>query len=499
MYYKIKNDILFRQYPGYGYITDNAKFGYRLLNDTRYLPGENYVSEVGAIMLAALSKTPRHIDEITEDLVQIFKGVDCDTLKQDTMDFFQWFVEEGYLSSGETFEACQKRETDIIPGQQEKGLSRAAVRMENRPKEQFSPNELFRYLHIELTSACNEQCVHCYIPHEGKHETIEPALFYRILEEGREMNLVHVTLSGGEPLLHRNFLDFLARCRELALSVNVLSNLTLLTDEIIKEMKRNPLLSVQTSIYSMEPSIHDSITKQKGSFEKTISGLSRLYAAGIPLQISCPVLKQNKDSFMDVVHYGRANHIAVSVEPVIFATYDHSCSNLVNRLSLGEVEEAIEKQLPDGYAEMMRKNAQEWEQLTADDSICSVCRHNVCISPDGKVFPCVGWSTNIIGDLNQQTLQEVWENSEGIQRLRQIKREQFPQCITCEDRGYCKVCMMCNSNENPNGDAFHINDFRCKVAAIIHSKVDAFLYEESSPNGLEALQEGSKAYGKNSN
>ena len=88
MYYKIKNDILFRQYPGYGYITDNAKFGYRLLNDTRYLPGENYVSEVGAIMLAALSKTPRHIDEITEDLVQIFKGVDCDTLKQDTMDFF---------------------------------------------------------------------------------------------------------------------------------------------------------------------------------------------------------------------------------------------------------------------------------------------------------------------------------------------------------------------------------------------------------------------------
>lgn len=475
MYYKIKNDILFRQYPRYGYITDNAKFGYRLLNDTQYMPGEKYVSEVGAFMLAALSKTPRHIDEIVADLAQIFKGVDCDTLKQDATDFFQWFVSEGYLSSGETFDLCQERDVGRPPRQQQEEYSHTAVEMENRFKDQFSPNELFRYLHIELTSVCNEQCVHCYIPHDGQHETIDSALFYRILEEGREMNLVNVTLSGGEPLLHKDFLSFLAKCRELDLSVNVLSNLTLLTDEITDEMKRNPLLSVQTSLYSMDPSTHDFITKQNGSFEKTKNGLLRLYDAGIPVQISCPILKQNKDSFLDVIHYGRENHIAVLVEPVIFAAYDHSCSNLVNRLSLEEVGDAIEKQLPDGYAEMIRKNAQETEALTEDDFICSVCRHSVCIAPSGKVFPCVGWTTNVIGDLNRQTLRDIWENSEEIQKLRQIKRKQFPQCVSCEDRGYCKVCMMCNSNESLNGNAFQINDFRCKVAAMTHQKVDSFL------------------------
>lgn len=487
MYYKIKNEILFRKYPEYGYITDNAKFGYRPLNDKRSLPGETYVSETGAVMLATLSKTPRHIDEIVADLLQIFKGVDCDTLKRDAIEFFQWFVDEGYLSSGETFETCQASENSTIPCQQEKGLLRTAVKVENRPKEIFNPSELFRYLHIELTSACNEQCVHCYIPHEGKHETIDPSLFYRILEEGQEMNLIHVTLSGGEPMLHRDFLGFLSRCRELDLSVNVLSNLTLLTDAMIAEMKRNPLLSVQTSLYSMKPSVHDSITKQEGSFERTKSGLSRLYAAGIPLQISCPIMRQNKDSFLDVVHYGQANHIAVLVEPVIFAVYDHSCSNLVNRLSLEEIGDAIEKQLPCGYAEMMRKSAQEREHLTGDDPICSVCRHSICILPSGKVFPCVGWSTNIIGDLNQKTLREIWETSEEIQSLRQIKREQFPHCVTCKDRGYCKICMMCNSNENPDGDAFCINDFRCKVAAMVHGKVDAFLGGGQSPNVSESL------------
>ena len=64
MYYKIRNDVLFRQYPGYGYITDNSEFGYRLLNDSRCFSGEKYVSESGAVMLATLSKVPRHIDNI---------------------------------------------------------------------------------------------------------------------------------------------------------------------------------------------------------------------------------------------------------------------------------------------------------------------------------------------------------------------------------------------------------------------------------------------------
>lgn len=41
MYYKIRNDVLFRKYQGHGYITDNSEYGYRMLNDARIYPGEN--------------------------------------------------------------------------------------------------------------------------------------------------------------------------------------------------------------------------------------------------------------------------------------------------------------------------------------------------------------------------------------------------------------------------------------------------------------------------
>lgn len=168
MYYKIRNDILFRQYSGYGYITDNSEFGYQLLNDSHCFSGEKYVSESGAVMLASLRKTPRHIDNIVEDLMQVFVEVDRDTLKQDTVEFFQWLVEEGYLSFGTTFDTCQDQEVANLAGRLETRSVQAAIKTENCTKELISQNDFLRSIHIEIASACNERCVHCYIPHKYK-------------------------------------------------------------------------------------------------------------------------------------------------------------------------------------------------------------------------------------------------------------------------------------------------------------------------------------------
>ena len=55
---------MFRSYDDYGYITDNAMFGYRMLNDKSYYPGEEYVSESGAIMLGMLSKQVAQIHTV---------------------------------------------------------------------------------------------------------------------------------------------------------------------------------------------------------------------------------------------------------------------------------------------------------------------------------------------------------------------------------------------------------------------------------------------------
>ena len=104
MYYKIRNDVLFRKYQGHGYIADNSEYGYRMLDDNRRYLGEKYVSASGAVMLSMLSKSPRSIDDVVGELSQIFTGVEYEVLKQDTTEFFDLFVDEGFLSRGETID-----------------------------------------------------------------------------------------------------------------------------------------------------------------------------------------------------------------------------------------------------------------------------------------------------------------------------------------------------------------------------------------------------------
>ena len=134
--------------------------------------------------------------------------------------------------------------------------------------------------------------MHCYIPHENKINHIDADLFYNILNQCRNMNLLHITISGGEPMLHKNFCDFLKKCRDYDFSVSLLSNLTLLNEEILEEIKANPLLGVQVSLYSMDSNIHDEITQMQGSFNKTKDAILKLIENNIPLKISCPILKE---------------------------------------------------------------------------------------------------------------------------------------------------------------------------------------------------------------
>lgn len=473
MYYKIRDDVLFRQYENFGLLSDNSEYGYRMLNDKRKCLGEKYVSLSGSIMLGKLGKKPRLLDNVINDLLDVYIDVEYDILKKDVQEFFDYFVVEGFLSCGKDEEDCTDKLMETSLKKDNDDPYATTDCLENT----LSKNDFLRSIHIDVATACNERCIHCYIPNDCKKELIDPNLFYRIIEEGRKMNVLHVTLSGGEPLLHKNIIDFLKKCRELDLSVNVLSNLTLLNDEIITEMKKNNFLSVQVSLYSMDAKIHDSITNLEGSFNKSIEGILRLCNEGIPVQISCPIIKQNKDSFVDVLHWGWKHDIAVAVEPMIFTAYDHSRDNVKNRLSLEEIEDVLSIQMNEGYAFGLAKAAKEKEMITKNDPICSVCRYSFCVSTNGEVFPCAGWQKNVIGDLKKQTLQEIWRTSEKIKELRQIKRSKFSECVDCKDRGYCTVCMMWNSNENSDGDPFKINKYRCRVAAITHDKVKKVINE----------------------
>jgi len=477
MFFKQKSNIIFRNYESFGYITDNRNFGYKQTDDNKNNIGDKILSESGAVFFSVLGRKPQTLDDLAKIINKKFTDVDIGTIKNDARDFYFMLEQDGFIVSGETMQECEKKDTkfsykilepEIIKKDYSPTIMHPEKSSQEFLEEYFKDKPQLTNLHIEITSKCNERCVHCYIPHENKVSDIEPDLFYDILKQCKTMRLLHLTLSGGEPMLHKSFCDFLRKCKEYDFSVNVLSNLTLLNDEIIKEMKTNPLLGVQVSLYSMNSNIHDEITQMKGSFEKTKNAILKLIENDIPLQISCPIMKQNKNCYDDVKNWAKKHKIHVGDDYVIIARYNHTTQNLSNRLSINEIKEVINDIVvkDTSYLEQMEREAEKKKNFTSNDFVCSVCHSSICIADNGNVYPCAGWQDYNIGNVKETSLKDIWNNSEKIQYLRGLRRKDFPKCIQCPDKEFCTMCMVRNANEDPLGNPLAVNEYFCNIAKL---------------------------------
>jgi radical SAM protein with 4Fe4S-binding SPASM domain len=477
MFFKKKSNILFREYKSFGYITDNRNFGYKQINDDENHIGDKILSESGAVFLSVLDREPQTIEELSKKIKKQFTDVDIRTIEKDAKEFYWLLERDGFIVSGETVRECNEKDTgfsykNVTPKIIKKDFSSTNISStkdtQDFLEEYFEGKPQLTNLHIEIISKCNERCVHCYIPHDNKVSYIEPDLFYDVLEQCKNMRLLHLTLSGGEPMLHKNFCDFLRRCKEYNFSINVLSNLTLLDNKILKEMKVMPLCGVQVSLYSMDPNIHDAITQMKGSFEKTKNAILKLVENDIPLQISCPIMKQNKNCYEEVIRWAEKYKIQVGDDYGIIARYNHTTQNLSCRLSINELRKIIIDRVENdaNYLEQIEKEVEKKKDMTPNDFVCSVCHSSICITDNGDVYPCAGWQSYVVGNVKETPLNDIWDNSPKVQYLRGLRRKDFAECVQCSDREFCTMCMVRNANENTYGDPLVVNEYFCNIAKL---------------------------------
>lgn len=473
MFYKKKSIVLYRDYLTFGLITDNSNFSYKQQNK-KFTIGEKILSQSGSVFFAALTREPQSIDEIVNKIQKSYHDIDFATISNDAIAFFNELEQDGFVASGATFQDCEDKDFKFTYGNdQNLSVKKASCSQENFIQSThdflntfYKGNPYLTNLHIEITSKCNEKCVHCYIPSTAKALDMDSMQFLEILEQCRDLRILHLTISGGEPMLHKDFCNFLRKCREYDMSVNVLTNLTLLNNDILKELEANPLLGVQVSLYSMDPLTHDEITQVDGSFQKTFNGIQKLIEHNIPMQISCPIMKQNKGSYIDVKNWAAKYGIDVGDDYVIIAKYDHTTENLNNRLSISEVSEIIIKDASSNneYFNRLEENAKTKREMSPNDFICSICNSSVCIAENGNVYPCAGWQDCVLGNVNQRSIEDIWNNSEKTRYLRNLRLKDFPKCIICPDKEFCTMCMVRNANEDPYGNPLEVNKFFCEIA-----------------------------------
>ena len=322
----------------------------------------------------------------------------------------------------------------------------------------YTRHNLLSDLHIDLTDACTERCIHCYVP-QGQYDYLQYDLVEKVLREFREQQGLTVQLSGGECMMHPDFARICRLCRKLDLNFIVLSNLTRCDEKIIEVLKETDPQFVNVSLYSMIAEEHDAITQIRGSWQKTMAAIDACQQAGIHIRLATPLLKANQHAYPALRKFAEARHVHLIPDCDIIPKCNGDCSNLDYACSPEEVEAVL------------RENKVFWDRgyghgviPSPKDKVCDIGKL-LCLNSKGEYYPCSGMHGYVLGNARNDTLTEVWRG-EKMEYLRGLKNKDFPKCAGCEHRPSCKVCPA--FNYNATGSLFETIPAKCALAEVKH-------------------------------
>ena len=466
-------DSFVRRYGEIGYISSQLFKKDRLYDD------------IGADFLCALSRKPRHWDDVVNDLLALYEDVSPSELIADYTEFVNDLADDGFVLCGESIEDLDRREprfcyADADQIIKEKQTSRSILNADASTElsdtqtvlsERFHASPLLFNLQIELTSACNERCRHCYLPPERLQKHADSSLVRRVIDEFAQLGGLSFTFGGGECLLHPEFIPLLKHARDRDLSVSILSNLTRMGDRELEAIRGARIAQLQVSIYSLKSEEHDYITNVPGSLAKTLAAIERLVEADVPLQVSCPVMRTNCRSYKDVLIWAQERRVKAQTDFIMMARSDFTTDNLNERLNDEETVSLIQDMM-EADRDYREDIESERDPLDKDDApVCGVGRDTLTLAADGTYFPCAGWQGYPVGNANTQTLAEVWQGSPELNRVRSITKGNFPKCRQCADRDYCAMCLVRNFNES-GGDMMNLATRFCEVAHLNRKVVE---------------------------
>ena len=311
--------------------------------------------------------------------------------------------------------------------------------------------------HIDLTDACTERCVHCYVP-KGQKDFLPVELVEKALVEFRTMNGLTVHLTGGEAMMHPDFERICRKCVELNLNFIIFSNMTLCDEKRIAFLKEVQPQFINVSLYSMDSAVHDAITQVSGSWQQTHDAIVKCCEAGVACRIATPLLKENQDALPALRKFADEHRMHLVPAADIIAQADHGCGNLSHACSTEELRRVMTRD-----HDLFHK-VYDTKMPACDAKVCDIGSARLYLNAKGNYYPCDSMHEYVLGNVRENTVEEIWKG-EKLNYLRGLKNRDFGSCATCGNRPWCKVCPA--ANFNATGDLFTHHPNTCALAGVV--------------------------------
>ena len=294
----------------------------------------------------------------------------------------------------------------------------------------------------EITHRCPLGCAYCSNPVDlaRRAAELDTATWTRVLREAEALGVVHVHLTGGEPLLRPDLEVLVAAARRLDLYVQLVTSGVPLDRPRLARLRAAGLDALQLSLQDTDPVAADRMAGARVHARK-LAAARWTKDAGLPLTINVVVHRGNIGRIESLI--ALSEHLGA--ERLELANAQYLGWALRNRDALLPDEDALARArdvadrarrrlggrmeivfvLPDYHAGYPKPCMDGW------------ARRYVIVTPDGTALPCHAAHTIPglrFGSVRQETLAEIWRSSPGFSAFRGEDWMREP-CRSCPQRG----------------------------------------------------------------
>ena len=319
---------------------------------------------------------------------------------------------------------------------------------------------------IALTHRCNLNCVHCYLgagsrgPSRAElmRRELPTARVLGILDEIVDAGCLFLLLTGGEPLLRRDFRKIYTHAREKGLVPTVFTNGTLVDADTAAMFRDLPPRGVEVTLYGATARTYEKITQVRGSFSRCLRGIDRLLAGNVRLRLKTIVMTPNQSEFAAIRSMAAAWGVPFRFDVAVSARLNGDRAPLRYRLPAAQAAdiEFSDAQAGADWKKLLRR-ARTWPKATALYS-CGAGVASFYIDAEGSLQPCL-MTTHVQYGLRRGRFIQGWENV--IPSIRRFKVGLASKCLSCVRKPVCGYCPPFSALET--GHADQPCDFLCML------------------------------------
>lgn len=284
---------------------------------------------------------------------------------------------------------------------------------------------------------CNQKCLHCYAAGQPLSDTPEltTAQWKEILSKLRAANVPQVTFTGGEPTLRADLVELVEVAQWFVTRLN--TNGRLLTPELCRRLYEASLDSVQVTLYSHDPAVHNALVGAEG-FDDTVTGIKNAVAAGLSVSVNTPLCSLNTDYAATVRFVHELGVRYVTCSGLIPSGGAEGAESRATRLTEEQLTDVLRRAVTvaEELGMEMDFTSPGWLREETLRSLgltlvpsCGACLSNMAIAPDGGVIPCQSWlSSQPLGNMLTDDWDKIWQSQRcAAIRAKSAKMEQLCQ------------------------------------------------------------------------